>query len=328
LKKHIVYYLLILVLFVFGCEKKQDIKKQEITKEKETLKYRIEEIKNENFPSQNLTIEKKMDYIKGKYQEYLFSYNSDGLKIYGKMNIPDKKIPDQGFPVVIINHGYIPPDVYDTDDSYKLVEGHFASAGFLTLKADYRGWNNSEKLENSVYNRLGLVRDIKYLLEAVPNISEADEKNVFVYGHSMGGEVTLKLLETTNKNKIKAASLWAPCYESYPEVSLYFIRDEDNSQLAKNRKRKILSYIPRENFSLYSVTNYVNNIEIPLNIHHGTKDKSVPLEWSMNLAEKLKNYGKNYTFYTYEDDHNLANNFFSVLERDAQFFRKNIRHKK
>ncbi|TYB32100.1 MAG: prolyl oligopeptidase family serine peptidase [Candidatus Mcinerneyibacterium aminivorans] len=325
LKKYIII-LLIAPFLVIGCKSElESAAKTENENQKNTINYKIEKIKNENFPSQLINIEKKLDYVKNKYQEYLISYKSDGLKIFGKMNIPDQEIPENGFPVVIINHGYIPPNKYDTDNSYRLVDGFFASSGFITLKSDYRGWNNSEKLENSVYNRLGLVRDIKYLLEAIPNIEEADENNVFVFGHSMGGEVTLKLLQTIDDNKLRAASLWAPCYEYYPEVSLYFIRDDgENEEMAQKRRKKILSYIPEKDFPLYSVTNYVNYIDIPIILHHGTMDKSVPFQWSLNLVEELKKHGKDYTFYSYKDDHNLSNNFFSVLARDVKFFKKNI----
>ena len=64
--------------------------------------------------------------------------------------------------------------------------------------------------------------DILYLIEGVYSIPQADEKNIFLWGHSMGGEITLKALEISQK--VKSASLWAPVSASFPENQLYFIR--------------------------------------------------------------------------------------------------------
>ncbi|HMA69628.1 MAG TPA: alpha/beta fold hydrolase [Candidatus Mcinerneyibacterium sp.] len=313
---------LTIIIFLFilaGCAEKSEKK---IKKDPNNI-YRIKKIRETDIPSTGIKIEKKLDYIKGEYQEYLISYKSDGLKIYAKMNIPDKEKPKSGFPVVLINHGYIPPNRYSTDDSYKLVEGFFAKNGFITFKSDYRGFGNSDRHESWVYNRLGQIRDVKILLNSINSFSEVDKNNIFVYGHSMGGEVTIKLLQTDKKSMIKAASLWAPCYERYPEVSLFFIR-KGGGREAENVKERILQKIPEENFKFYSVTNYVNFINTPIVLHHGTNDKSVPLKWSLNLVNKLQEYNKNYKFYRYTDDHNLSNNFFSVLRKDVIFFKSFI----
>src|SRR6056297_3279957 len=75
-----------------------------------------------------------------------------------------------------------------------------------------------------------------------------------------------------------------------------------------------------EKYNIY----YVNFINTPIVLHHGTNDKSVPLKWSLNLVNKLQEYNKNYKFYRYTDDHNLSNNFFSVLRKDVIFFKSFI----
>lgn len=41
----------------------------------------------------------------------LINYESDGLKIYGFMNVPHG---DGLFPVIIVNHGYVDPAIYRT----------------------------------------------------------------------------------------------------------------------------------------------------------------------------------------------------------------------
>ncbi|MBN2546725.1 MAG: prolyl oligopeptidase family serine peptidase, partial [Spirochaetes bacterium] len=159
------------------------------------------------------------------------------------------------------------------------------------------------------------------LLDTISSIKEADINNVFMYGHSMGGMVTLAVLESTNM--IKAATLWSAVSEQFPESSLFFIRKRNIVQ-ADEMLQFYKDTFGEENFGKFSPTNYLNYIQAPLIIQHGTKDDSVPFKWSVDLAEKLKENNKYYEFYSYEgDDHNFAKgSFYKVLKKDVDFFKK------
>ncbi|HYF65638.1 MAG TPA: hypothetical protein VD886_22610, partial [Herpetosiphonaceae bacterium] len=67
------------------------------------------------------------------FTRYLIAYPSDGLRITGMMNLP---YGDGPFPVVILNHGYYPLDVYQTGNGTKLAADYLADRGFLTLSPD------------------------------------------------------------------------------------------------------------------------------------------------------------------------------------------------
>ena len=49
------------------------------------------------------------------YNRYIASYKSDGLKIYALLLIPKGITPSGGWPVIILNHGYIIPEKYTPD---------------------------------------------------------------------------------------------------------------------------------------------------------------------------------------------------------------------
>jgi hypothetical protein len=49
--------------------------------------------------------------VTAAFTRSLVAYDSDGLTIYGFMNMPRGPGP---FPVVIVNHGYIDPGLYQT----------------------------------------------------------------------------------------------------------------------------------------------------------------------------------------------------------------------
>ena len=47
-------------------------------------------------------------------------------------------------PVIIFNHGYIPPDVYRTTERYVAYVDLIARSGYIVLRSDYRGHDRSE----------------------------------------------------------------------------------------------------------------------------------------------------------------------------------------
>ncbi|MBN1798327.1 MAG: alpha/beta fold hydrolase [Spirochaetales bacterium] len=254
----------------------------------------------------------------------LISYEVEGLVLNALLSIPKQKKPSAGFPVIILNHGHIQPQKYSTLNSYKYVADYFAADGFLVLKPDYRGHAQSESgSELHGLERLAYPIDVLALLSLVPEIAEADPDNIFMYGHSMGGQITLTVLEVTDQ--IKAASLWAPVSEQFPESSLYFIRRRD-SKLAEERLKVYKKIFGQENFVAFSLSAYTHLIQTPLIIHHGTKDESVPYSWTVNLLKILDKNNVDYIFHSYENEnHNLSKySFYNALKRDVAFFREHI----
>ena len=52
------------------------------------------------------------------YNRYYVSYLSEGLRQYGLLTIPYGETPPTGWPAIVFNHGYIPPDQYRTTERY------------------------------------------------------------------------------------------------------------------------------------------------------------------------------------------------------------------
>jgi len=70
-----------------------------------------------------------------------------------------------------------------------------------------------------------------------------------------------------------------------------------------------------------SANAYLSDISGPLQLHHGTADVSVPVNFSTKLAEQMQATGKVAELFTYEgDDHNLSANFNLAMERSVEFF--------
>jgi uncharacterized protein len=281
----------------------------------------IENMRKVNIPANRITVLKLTESVKA-YKSYLVSYPADQKIIFALMSVPNSKKPSGGYPVVIVNHGYIPPEQYSTLNSYKLVTGFYATKGFLTIKPDYRGFGNSIKEdEGSFFSRINYVFDVLYLVNAVNSIPEADPEKIFMYGHSMGGDVALRALEMTTK--IKAATLWAPVSSVFPENILYYLRKRDSGKENAEGVLKILNkYFSQSDYEKMSGLTNTGFIVTPLILHHGTKDESVPYQWSLDLMKTFDENGVKYKFYSYPgEDHNFAGgSFYKVLQKDVDFF--------
>ena len=259
-------------------------------------------------------------YRNPKFIAYITNYESEGNKIYALMSIPSSQVNSKKYPVLIFNHGYINPNSYSTINSYKGTFDAYATKDFLVIKSDYRANGNSEGDKQDPLNRLSYPIDILNLIQGLESIPEADTDNILIWGHSLGGDVSLKVIEATNK--IKGASLWAPVSADYPESLYYFIRKHRPNDLEKI-KQAVEKIIDPKDLKKLSPSQNLSKIRTPIIIHHGQKDESVPYEWSVKLVEKMTELKLPVTFESYgNENHNFTNGSRNVLiKRDMEFFK-------
>lgn len=278
----------------------------------------IEGLRSRNFSAGSISLFNQVEARDG-LEAWEFSYESEDLEVFGLIEKPAGEAPDGGWPVIILAHGYIPPDSYSTVDNYRLVTRYYAAGGFIVVKPDYRGHGRSEGKGGGPTRTIDYSIDVLNLIAGVKNIPDADSGNIFLYGHSMGGEIGLRIL--TVNNSLKGASLWAAVTERFPENTLYFIRKRGAEEAAILQAQIDEQFTPEEYASL-TPNNYLKSIDVPILVHHGTEDESVPYEWSIPFRERLDNAGVAYTFYEYPgENHNISRSFYKVMEKDMEFFR-------
>jgi len=166
----------------------------------------IETMRQKSYPGSTITFEQTLT-PHANYTSYLVSYRSDGLKIYGLLTVPIGKKTTGGWPVILFNHGYIPPAAYTTDTSYSVMVDALASAGYIVFKPDYRGNGNSEGIPTQPYVTPDYVTDSMNALSAIKHYKNTNPHKIGVFGHSMGGNITLHELVLTHD--LKAAELIA-----------------------------------------------------------------------------------------------------------------------
>ena len=75
-----------------------------------------------------------------------------------------------------------------------------------------------------------------------------------------------------------------------------------------------------------SANAYLKDLNRPIQIHHGTADEEVPIEFSQMLYDELLEAGQAAEYYTYDgDNHNISRHFNLAMQRSVEFFDKYIK---
>lgn len=257
-----------------------------------------------------------------QYTSYLISFQSDNKKVSGMLNVPIGSPPVGGFPVIVMFRGYVDPTIYQTGVGTQRAAEFFAKNGLITFAPDFFGYGESAKQsEDIMEERFQTYTVVLDTLSTVVNIEKADPTKIGVWGHSNGGQIALTILEATQKEY--PTTLWAPVSKPFPFSVLYYT--DESQDRGKFLRREIADFEKDYDADLYSITDYFDRIKAPIQLHQGNADDAVPQKWSDELAKILEKAKVKVTYFTYPGaDHNLIPAWNTVVERDLQFFQKNL----
>jgi dipeptidyl aminopeptidase/acylaminoacyl peptidase len=287
----------------------------------------IEAMRLRDYPGSDITIEDTLD-PGVNYSRYYVSYRSEGLKIYALMTVPDGDKPATGWPVIIFNHGYIPPTVYRTTERYVAYVDLIARSGYIVFRSDYRGHDQSEGEARGAYSTPDYTVDVLNAVASMKRYPDADPNRIGMWGHSMGGYITLRSMVISRD--IKAGVIWGGVVASYADLLTRWRRGPSASATPTPSARSwrfslVQQYgSPEENPAFWnsiSANSFLNDISGPVQLHHGAADAEVPLEFSETLYFQMLNANKYVELYKYPDDnHNISNYFSTAMQRSIEFF--------
>ncbi len=256
-----------------------------------------------------------------EFTRYTISYPSDDLTIYGFMNVP---VGDGPFPVIIAVHGYIDPAIYGTLDYTTSYADDLARAGFLVLHPNLRGYWPSDSGDNLF--RVGMAIDVLNLIALTRQLGgfpgaleKADPGRIGLWGHSMGGGISLRVLTITHD--VRSAVLYGAMSgderQNYEAIYGWSGHTRGLAELD----------VPVEALDTISPINYLDRIQAQVSIHHGGIDEQVPLEWSVDLCSRLMALGKPVDCFTYAGQyHNFTGDGYALfMQRIIGFYNVTLR---
>lgn len=267
------------------------------------------------------------------FTRYLFSYPSDGLTIYGFLNVPqsrdaqkDNQNPSlETYPVVIALHGYIDPEIYNTIDYTTRYADSLAREGYMVFHPNLRGYPPSDDGDNLF--RVGMAVDVLNLISLVVNqagqpgvLERADGSKIGLWGHSMGGGISTRVM--TVSPDVDAVVLYGAMsgddQANFERIYNYFS--------SGTRGLEELD-APSEAFKLISPINYLDRVKAAVSIHHGKQDPDVPLAWSLDLCRRLRDLKVQVECFTYEGQahtfHGEGDLF--LMQRNVLFFNRYLK---
>ena len=298
--------------------------------------YTIEGLRQRTYPGGTIRIRETLTQTT-HYTRYYIDYPSDGLTITGIMQVPRGIGP---FPVIILNHGYIPQERYWSGADTWGAAGYLNRHGYLTIAPDFRSWGESDTA-NSFFST-GQLIDTLNLVSSLHSLPNVDLTRIGMWGHSMGGGITLKAL--TIDRRIKAAVLYAPVSAKEGEIldrwgpgctadqpfpladkcggAEILVQDVDG--------RTLWAYADAINnqplLERMSAGNYLSDISVPVQIHIGNADTVTPPRWSEDIRDALQAAGKNVEYFAYPDQGHLfqGESHWRFMQRVTDFFDRHL----
>ena len=241
---------------------------------------------------------------KENFTRYEIHYPSDGLDIYGFVNVPKGDGP---FPVIIMMHGYGWSKVPTVLSSDTPVADLLAEHGFVVLHPNMRGYPPSDDGDDRY--RVGLAVDILNLIALVKNqagkpglLENADPTRIGLWGQSLGGGVALRV--ATVSEDIKAMVLYSSISadESKNAELFYGITGEQVYQTEMETPSNVMAYI--------SPSHYFDTINASVKLYHSLTDDVVPAAWATETCEEMKAQHIDVDcFYYIGADHSFSSGF-------------------
>jgi dipeptidyl aminopeptidase/acylaminoacyl peptidase/cbb3-type cytochrome oxidase subunit 3 len=290
--------------------------------------FAIEMLRKREYLGSDIVIEQTLSNGTN-YHRFIASYKSDGLKIYGLLTVPDKEV-EAGWPAIIFIHGHLPPKEYKTTERYVLYQDGFAKNGFVTFKPDLRGHGNSEGQPANSNFSADYVIDALNATASIQKLRGVNLQKIGMWGHSMGGGIILRSMVISED--IKVGVIWAGVVGDYEDLLERYRKRVPWINVAASSSSTTTSDFfvrygsPSANPRFWGLIDpyaYLSSISGPIQLHHGTLDSSVPIEFSKHLYEKLKGLDKKVEYYEYPgSDHNIAQEFSSAMARSIEFFNR------
>lgn len=141
----------------------------------------IEMMRQGTYPGSDIVMEQTLS-PGANYDRQVASYRSEGLRIYALLTVRQGERPETGWPVVVSNHGYIPPDQYRATERYVACVDGFARNGHIAFRPDHRDHADSEGEPSGAFTPPAYIPTSSTLSGTLRRYGDADPHRVVMWG--------------------------------------------------------------------------------------------------------------------------------------------------
>jgi dipeptidyl aminopeptidase/acylaminoacyl peptidase len=244
---------------------------------------------------------KQLTHLNPQFEKYQFGsaqlidwLSDDGEPLQGALLLPSNYVPGKRYPLLV----WVYPGVSHSRNLDQFSFGEFPGPLNLQLFAT-RGYavlfpDATERVGDRM---LGLVKSVLPGVNKVVELGIADPSRLGVIGHSQGGFATLEMLVETNRFRAAiAADGWANSTAYYGVMDrggVGYQNSQAEWQLGGTPWERPLTYI--QNSPIY----YLDRIETPLLLIHGSEDDEHPAFLSDDVFVGLRRLGKRVEYAKY-----------------------------
>jgi dipeptidyl aminopeptidase/acylaminoacyl peptidase len=188
-------------------------------------------------------------------------------------------------PLIVFVHGGPTADKALTWDPQAQ---YFATRGWHYLVLNYRGSTGfGRKYQDSLNGEWGLL-DVQDARSGAINLIDSgrvDPKRAVIMGGSAGGYTTLMAL-------VRDPDFWAAGVSLYGIGNMYEVK-QGSHRFEVNYEERLIGKLPEAGalWKERSPLTHVKNVRAPVLLFHGTEDKAVPYQQSVEFAEAVRRNG-------------------------------------
>lgn len=309
-------------------------------------KYTIPALVNYPFEASEIELGELVDET-DEYNTFTFYYQTTGRRMSGQLNIPNE-IDDSSptAPVVLMIRGYVPQATYTPGTGTRNAAAVFARNGYITIAPDFLGFGESDPESEDTWearlikpvNVVELIMSMEETGIPLEDGGEVKPSDLQIWAHSNGGQIALTMLEIYQRSI--PTTMWAPVTAPFPYSVLFY--SDENEDEGKEARAWVSQFEQDYNALDFSLTQHLNLLNAPIQIHQGTNDDAVPFSWNDEFVEKIQLENErrleankesdlalpeiDLTYHRYPGaDHNLqpAVNWSTAVQRDLEFFEDN-----
>jgi dipeptidyl aminopeptidase/acylaminoacyl peptidase len=251
------------------------------------------------------------------------TYRSGDLVVSGRLTVPRR---EGRFPLLVLAHGYEDPATYRSGAALSREVAYFSARGYVVMAPDYRDYGTSEHVSDRPETHpLGYPEDLINGVLALrrAHLPYVDGSRVAVLGRSMGGGVALAAVEARPR-LFDALVLYSSVSSSAADNYARWVAGTGDLD-----ERVVAAYgTPEDNPRFWheaSARNYLERVDVPVQVHHGTADTTCPVWWSRTTVAYLRRAGQTVEYYEYPGEpHRFGAAWPVMAARVAKFLEANI----